>query len=271
MNNSRPLSAVLRGLGIALALFPWLFGCSSSGPQNLGPELYSGRFQPMPPFFLNGPASFLLTNATPYESRIRMQNLSANGSTELVQGELFCREGKLLFAPEPTSANEKKGRLPGVTYLWDVAQESGFVLCEALQAYAPVSTGLRFTSVVSAPEPGDPVPIDGIPCRKERATLLSSDGHESVLQVWRAPSLKNLSLKIESSATNTSWNVTLSRIRWQAPEELFAIPTGFSKYNSPEAMLAEFTARQFNYRRKHSIDYTPSISEMPQTASPGRR
>src|SRR5437879_8282971 len=115
-------------LGTAL----FTISCSHTEPDSTGPLLYSGQYRAMPPFFLNGPAALLLTNPAPFECQIRMESGLTNGSVETFEGTLFSREGKLVFAAAPGSTHEKKGRDPGISFIWDVTKGSGYVLCEAL-------------------------------------------------------------------------------------------------------------------------------------------
>lgn len=237
-------------LGTALLIT----GCSHTQRDAAGP-LYSGPSSALPPLFLNGPAALLLTNAAPFECKVYVDAGPTNGSLEAIQGTLFSREGKLVFAADPGSAHEKKGKDPGISFIWDVTKGNGYVLCEALQAWAPVSTGSRYTNVFFEPETASPQLLDGHPCHQEQASVFGSEGGASVFHVFRASDLKNLPLKIVTQSNSSPLTLTLSKIRFEAPSDLFAPPDAFTRFSSPEAMMTELMARQFNYRRRRPGDY----------------
>ena len=56
------------------------------------------------------------------------------------QGPTDRTPGQLIFQPL-TTANVKKGKIVrgGMFFIWDSAGQSGFVVSEALQAFAPIS------------------------------------------------------------------------------------------------------------------------------------
>jgi hypothetical protein len=66
-----------------------------------------------------------------------------------------------------------------------------------------------------------------------------------VLVVWRSVAQQDFPIKIQTTNTPAAVTITMSRIRFQAPQaDLFELPNGFKKYDSTDAMLSELTRRR---------------------------
>src|SRR5689334_21454670 len=121
----------------ALELPVLLAGCRSTS-ENEGSD--AGSFAPLPPSFLTGPAALLFTNVSGFSAHVSMTTDSPYPSLHEVSGELVSRDGKLLFAPGPRKQEKKKNSRGGFLFVWDVMAHQGFVVSDALQAYAPYSS-----------------------------------------------------------------------------------------------------------------------------------
>jgi len=168
-----------------------------------------------------------------------------------VSGQLFGRGSKLAFAPETQQAAPKSQHIGIFSFLWDVAENRGYVVSEALQAYAPTSSSLQITNVAVSPLNSAPQKFNGHSCESVRATIYKADGSASSYEVLRATDLNGFPMRITSETNAPPLTLTFSKIRFEAPSpDVFVPPDGFSKYASPEAMVDELAARQRNLRRK---------------------
>jgi hypothetical protein len=142
-----------------------------------------------------------------------------------------------------------------VSFVWDVAQNGGYMLSEALQGYAPIASNLRFTNVAAKAAAGGSTPerVEGHWCEQQELVVSSSDGAAVEFRVWRAADLKGFPLRINWATNSTSCAVSFSKLQLKAPpSELFSPPDGFTKYESPEAMMNELLLRQQSIRRGFS-------------------
>ncbi len=232
---------------VAIALFSG--GCAH------GPDMDRGEFTrvytPQVPVFLSGPAAVLLTNSAGFSARVTDRGDAAFPGSESVEGELLGLGSVLVFAPRETGAQDKQLKVGGFSYIWDVAAGSGFVLSDALQGYAPVSSTLRVTNVVFGPgENGS-----------REATALMNDGGKAVLYVWPGDPRKQFPNRIESRS-RPPWTLTFAKVRLQAPAaDLFRPPAEFTKYRSAEALADEIAVRQHNFRRGAREPAIPSVPE----------
>ncbi len=224
---------ILRGLlvtGIILS-----GGCAHN--RDLEKGGFVRVFTPQVPVLLSGAAAVLLTNTGGFSARVTLQENSGLPGEGPAEGELLGLGSKLVFAPRESGRPDKNPEAGGFSYVWDVASGSGFILSEALQGYAPVSSTLRATNkVVSGASPLN-------------ATVFLNDGAKEVFKVWPNGERREFPSRIESSNA-PAFTVTLSRVRFQAPAaDLFAPPPGFTKYPTPEALADEIAARRQNFRR----------------------
>ncbi|MGH7967295.1 MAG: hypothetical protein ACREIC_01070 [Limisphaerales bacterium] len=258
MENLKPGCARHEGplwlLVLAFAAALLLCGCSHSRDRSGSGVYLTGVYEAQPPVFLNGPMSVLLTNGPGFTARVTIQGQSFSPRSSPKSGQLFSRGGKLFFAPAGNQT--KQAKTGGFAFMWDVASSSGFVLSGALEAYAPVSSSVHPTNVVTETKPMGSV--DGHPATLQNATVQMDDGTTATFDVWRATDLNGTHLRITSSGTGIPLSLALSDIRLAPPpEDVFARPEEFAKYSSPEALADEIIARQYNLHRKSSGGLEP--------------
>lgn len=217
-----------------------------------GGDSTSERLAPMPPIFLRGAMAVLLTNRDGFAARITMETRTSSNRVEIVSGELWGRQGKLLFVPEPGKSGGRRGSKDRVSFLWDVATSGGYSLSEALQGYAPISSNVRVTNVVAKADTGlsARLKIEGHSCELTEVVVAMNDGAITKFQLWRAADLKGFPIQIQSLLNSTPLTVTFARIRLESPpDELFRPPDGFTSYESAEAMMDELGLRQMSLKR----------------------
>jgi hypothetical protein len=216
---------------------------------------------PLPPLFLNGPMALLLTNVDGFRAHVVLESGAPPQTAQLAAGELMGRGGKLLFAPAPGGAAKQQARGGDSAFIWDVIENRGYVLNDPLQGYSPVSSSRQFTNVVTvaAVDGSESERIDGHPCQRTEVKVMASDGTATVYRVWRARDLQGIPLRVTCPSNGVPVTFTLSRVRLEAvPNDLFVPPSGFTKYDSPEAMMAELFLRKHNLSRKPA--YQPEES-----------
>ncbi len=216
-------------------------GCASS------PRIERRAVAPKPPPFLSGPVSVLLTNVDGFGAHVVMETRVFADRVETVSGKLLGRGNKLLFAPEShVSAGKSRGG-GDASFIWDVAENSGYVLNEPLQGYAPMISNVRFTNLVVRPRMVHSAPekVEGHSCEQEEVVVTSSDGSVVTFRVWRAADLKGFPVRINLATNSTPPTLSFSQIHLETPaDKLFLPPDGFAKYDSVETMLNELAARQ---------------------------
>ena len=237
-------------------------GCAHSPRDGDRASGFEAIPAPMPPFFLNGPMALLLTNAGGFRAQVVLTGGAAPQAKPLAAGELMGQGGKLLFAPAAGSAASKKAHAEGSAFIWDVKENRGWILNDPLQGYAPVSSQRYYTNLVAGAIQGNAAPerIAGHRCGRAEVTVSADDGTAATFQVWRAEDLNGLPLRIAGAADGAPIALTLSSIRRELiPDDLFQPPNGFTKYESPEAMMTELALRKVNLGRKAT--YQPLESE----------
>jgi hypothetical protein len=170
-------------------------------------------------------------------------------------------DGKLFFAPEPGAPQERHSRAEDFSYIWNVEENRGFLLNGPLQGYAPIASSTHITNLSVAVGGDDSAPerVGGHSCVRSEVRVISSDGAETPLQVWRARDLKDIPIRITRTGNGPTRTLSLSKIRFeQPPADVFVPPTDFTRYSSAEIMMTEFVARQQNVRRKRGWQPPPS-------------
>lgn len=225
----------------ALAL--WGAGCSHTRVND-----FTRIATPLPPPFLTGPAAIFFTNTIGFSAQVESQSGAATADEGPPRGQLLGAGPKLLFAPVRDKAAEKRSRAGNFLFIWDVSSGRGYVLSEALQAYAPISSDLRATNVIGHATAG--------PGRvSDLVTLQMNNGLASTFQVLWSAEAKGLPMRINSITNPIPLTVSLSKARLESvAADLFTPPEDFTKYDSPEALVDELAARQRNLRRKQPSD-----------------
>jgi hypothetical protein len=249
-------SKLLRYCFAGLALVA--FGCSHSDDMEDRGRAFTPVLAARPPAFVSRPMAVLLTNRTGYSAHVDAQTESLAETERSISGQLLCRGSKLFFASELSGDSNHASRPGGFSYIWDVAGNSGYVLSEALQGYAPVGSNARATNVVTGTGQAAPKKIAGYACTSETIAVQMDDGSTANFQVLRAAALGGFPVRITAFTNSVPLTITFSKIKMDAPPaDLFSPPEGFSKYPSPEAMSDEIAVRQHNLRRKNASPMEP--------------
>ena len=241
-----------------------LIGCSHRESFEARERGLTAVKTPHPPIFFTGPSCVLLTNPAGYSARVSVQTEGISERERNFSGQLLGLGTKLLFAPDPNANSDKRGPNGGFSFIWDVSENRGFVLSEALQAYAPISSNIRITNLTVSAASSAPQKIAGHTCELAEATVKKDDGGSASFELLRATDLKGVPLKISSGTNSIPLTITLAKIRLESPgAEVFAPPDGFTMYSSTEAMADELAARQQNLRRKHIEEPLPFTGYPP--------
>jgi hypothetical protein len=243
---------------------PQTGGSATDVPAHAAVEVRAPKVPP----FLNGPMAALLTNTGGFSARVVMETRPPSGQPEIVSGELLGRGSKLLFAADPDVSVKKSVRVGGISFIWDVARNNGYLLSEALQGYAPIASNVRFTNVVAGAgmEKSALEKIAGHPCEQAETIVTSSDGSVAAFHIWRAVDLKGFPVQITPATNATAPTVRFSKIRLEVPPgELFLPTDGFTKYENADAMMNELALRQVPPRPRQ----IPVIGEGQNVGAPG--
>jgi len=234
--------------GLSVTLMLAFAGCAHK-PGYESPELpLRGIMAPRHPEFIVGPAALVLTNSAAFSARIEWRSTAAGPGSTPVAGQLLGRGSRLLFAPETEPPADKRIPAAGFSWLWDAAEQRGWLLSETLQGYSPLSSRAPVTGVTAAPATPVARRPEGHPCEQQRYEFKIGNVTK-VLQVLRATDLNGFPLEILTDEPGAGYVITLSRVRFeQPPAALFAPPDSFTAYASPEAMVDELAMRQRKLR-----------------------
>ena len=235
-------------------------GCAHSRDKNR-----IGLIPPPVPPFLNGPMAVLLINASGFSCHVVMTTGSPPIPAETLSGQLLCRGSQLLFAPDAHCPAAKRFARCGFSFIWDVRAQRGYMLSEALQGCAPISSQVQATNVLTLPSRSVSEKVQGHHCKRTDVEVESDDGSKAPFQVWRASESNSVPLRIATAAPGRPVIVDLSNIRLEVPSSrLFAPPDGFTRHDSAETMMAEMAMRQENLKRK------PTETEPTELQAPPR-
>jgi hypothetical protein len=229
----------MKNLQLALALFAAvLTGCAGNPDKKLTQDI--SRITPAePPAFLNAEVADLFGKAN-FSARVEVQK-GIPGSRPPLLGELYGRDGNLFFVSDEQRA---KGSLStGLSALYDSKTRTAYLLNEPLQGYAPIrDSGTNAPlNVVAVGEEN----IGSERCRKSILNRQVANEVVPVLVVWRGIAQQDFPLRIEMTNTPGAVTLNLTRVRFQAPPpETFALPNGFKRYESTDAMLSELVRRR---------------------------
>jgi len=223
-----------------------------------------------PPAFLTGPMALLLTNANSYNAQIVYEARTAWGPTQAITGSFVGTGAKLAFEPELPKASRQNTQ-GAMVFVWDTAQSSGYALNDALQGYAPYSGSVQFTNVVVEKQNSLTERIAGHECQRETAIAFGNDGSTSLLQVWRAADLQGFPVRVSGGSNSTAGILTFTKIQLGRPAEFLMSQQGFTKYQSPDAMVMELVARQHSFSRKEGATFGyPDTLEQNRLRPPGQ-
>ena len=224
---------------LALALLTFVFGGCAGNPDKQFSKDITTITPIEPPTFLNPDVAGLFGKAN-FSARVEVQKGTAG--TRLPQvGQLFGRDGSLFFmADEPRG---KRGISTGLSALWDGGTQTAYLLNDPLQGYAPIrnSSTNGPLEIVAAGEED----IGNEHCRKTIMNRRVANDFVPVLVVWRGVAQQDFPLKIQMTNTPGAVTLTFTRVRFEAPPaDTFALPNGFKKYESTDAMLSELVRRR---------------------------
>ncbi len=266
MNGKTRLAGVELAIVLCLALGILLAGCANH-------REFSGAEQraiSTPPAFLTGPMALLLSNANSFSAQLSYETRTAWGSTQTVTGSFTGAESKVAFQPALSKSSHKNSEAR-MSFVWNTAQGSGYAINDALQGYAPFAGNVQFTNVISSKLNSMPEKISGYECEEENATVLGADGSVNQVRVWRAADLRGFPLRISSGTTTNTVLLTLSKIQFGQPAEFLMSQEGFTKYDSPDAMVTELIARQHNLNRREGQSFgSPDRIEQNRVRPPGQ-
>ena len=224
---------------LALAVLALVFGgCAGNPDKQFSKDLTT--ITPIePPTFLNPDVAGLFGKAN-FSARVEVQKGVA-GTRLPLAGQLFGRDGNLFFtADEPRG---KRGISTGLSALWDGATQTAYLLNDPLQGYAPIrntSTNGPLEIVAAGEED-----IGNEHCRKIIMNRRVANDLVPVLVVWRGVAQQDFPLKVQMTNTPGAVTLTFTRVRFEAPPaDTFALPNGFKKYESTDAMLSELVRRR---------------------------
>lgn len=229
-------------------LLIFLAGCSSTDERttmSLDERMQASL--PEPPPILSVPVLTLFTNQPGFGAHCRIERGSSGQKTRPLEGEFLHRGSQFLFAAE---AQEKHARGREMTFMWDVASNSGHALNDALPGYAPLVPRAQLTGLQSTGKAPVEDKINGHPCSQGQFTVTLSDGSTSQLTVWHATDLHGLPVRIRADSGSPRFVIDLADVRMQEPSaNLFEIPRDFTMYESPKAMFDELFRRESVTRR----------------------
>jgi hypothetical protein len=207
-----------------------------------------------PPDFLAGPVAVLLTNIDGFSATLTASTPLRTGEPHQVSGDLLEREGRLIFQPATGVKGKHKRSEGGMFFIWHEDKSSGFVLSDPLQAYAPIASSVQVTNIIWNPTGAIQEPANGHPCRRLEATVQSSDGLTARYFVWQAEDAKRSPVRIASADGVRGLTLNLTNVRMDLPApELFYPPDGFTRYETPTALMNELIVRQSVYVKSQNI------------------
>jgi hypothetical protein len=248
---------IRRALCCAIVLALLSGGCSASR-QAARRQGFMRVVTPLPPAFLTGPAVVLFTNWAGFSAHLEALGQGAADTARATSGQLLGRGPQLLYAPETDESPDSHRQPGGYSFIWNAAENRGFVLSEALQGYAPFTADLRVTNVLVEIGKGVAQRISGHPCEPAKAAVFLADGTIAGFEMFRAIDLSGFPVRVESATNSSVFTLDLTKVRLeQPPADVFSPPQGFTKYATPEAMADELAARQNNLRRKSPSQMEP--------------
>ena len=196
-------------LGLAMAL---VAGCASEKRKDAAMARVGDE---TPPDFVTGPALVSLQNFDGFSADVVAT--TANGAPA-VSGQLIGLLGRLIYQPS-TTANIKKAKYyrGGMFFIWDTTTQKGYVLSEALQGYAPISSTAGVTNQVELTKELASEIVNGHPCHRGQVLIALSDGSSARLTEWRADDLRRFPVRVRSEIAGREITVDFSNIRLDLP------------------------------------------------------
>jgi hypothetical protein len=198
-----------------------------------------------PPVFLTGPAAVLLTNVDGFSAKLTVSMPRAEGGRRTMSGDLLGRQGALIFQPASAVKGKRARRQGGMIFIWNETLHSGYVLSDALQAYAPTAAAVAPTNVALQSSAAVEEEANGHPCRRIEAMVQCGDGSSERFQVWEAEDAKSFPVRIRTESGAREMTLELSDVRLELPPpEVFGPPDGFIRYDTPAALMNDLIIRE---------------------------
>jgi hypothetical protein len=215
-------------------------GCYFQAPKEV---FHAG--DEVPPDFLTGPAALLLTNLDGFSASVAFSLPATAGQTKPVSGDLLERQGRLIFQPAQRVKKKNSPFQGGMIFIWDVDNHGGYVLSDALQAYARMTSGVRGTNVLWETAGANQEEVNGHPCRRLQAAVQCDDGSAARFIVWQAQDARYLPVRIQATTGSRQFTLDLYKVRLDLPKpELFIPPDGFTRYATAVVLMNELIIRQ---------------------------
>jgi hypothetical protein len=248
----------------------FISGCAS---RHAGPVYHAGDENP--PDFLVGPVAAVLTNLNGFSAHVTSTISSPDGASHAKSGALLGREGRLIFQPALAIKGKRARAEGGLFFIWDARTHSGYVLSEALQAYAPIKTGPGSVSQLHIAKEGLQADVNGHPCHRCEAVVMLDNGTDAHLTLWQADDLKHFPVRIETVDGTSHVTLDFSEIRLEYPAQvLFSPPQGFTAYASSIALMNELIVRDSNLAKKYDtgeFDGPADVRSNPTQPGPSFR
>jgi len=186
---------------------------------------------PQPPPILATPAVYLLTNNAGFLANVRIEEQRGASS-----GRLYGSGTHLFYAPDEKSHATKHGPTGGFSFIWDAAKNSGIVICEALQGYAPISHSGNGS-------------ITNVTVELGLVTATLRDG--SQIKFQSASKTGKAGIPERVTGGTPAFNAVFEKVQSEVPPpEVFKVPDGLTAYQSMEAMVDEMAFRYRNLKRR---------------------
>ena len=216
-----------------------LAGCAS------GSKVFYHAGDETPPVFLTGPAALLLTNVEGFSAKLTVSMPGADGGRRTMTGDLLGRQGALVFQPSSAVQGKRAKREGGMYFIWSETQHSGYVLSDALQAYAPTAASVGPTNVSLRSGAAVEEEANGHRCRRMEAMVQCGDGSSERFQVWQAQDAKSFPVRIRAEAGGREMTLEFSEVRLELPPaQVFGPPDGFIRYETPGALMNDLIIRE---------------------------
>jgi hypothetical protein len=243
-NMKSPLNAALFCLAATL-----ICGCFS---RHAGPVYHAGDENP--PSFLVGPTTVVLTNLNGFSAHVTSTITSPGEPSRTTSGELLGRDGRLVFQPTLPIKGKRARTEGGLFFIWDKTKNSGYVMSEALQGYAPVKSSVPTTGQLSISKDGIREDVNGHQCHRCAAVVGLNNGLQAHLTLWQADDAGHFPVRIEAVEGASRMTLDFSEIRLESPaRELFLPPDGFTPYASSVALMNELIVRDAALVQKHEF------------------
>ena len=193
----------------------------------------------------------MLTSLNGFSAHVNSTITSSEGAPQTASGELLGREGKFIFQPSPVVKSKRADTAGGMFFIWDEGKHSGYVLSEALQAYAPITPDFEAAGQFTITNEGIQQVVNNLPCHRCKATVILDRGIKAQLTLWRTDDARNFPVRIEAANGSDRMVLDFSEIRLETPSrELFLPPDGFTVLESSTALMNELIVREASVAKK---------------------